>query len=126
MQIIRLTVLIIVSVFCLQTQADDNKEASSNVSIYFLKRGGDGRTDKPRMPSRQCVYGIYDGENLYIEFSIPEGMCDMAVSDSYGFEQTYQFDSNSPSVTYVGEVETAEITITTSCGNVYEGSIGDW
>lgn len=118
----KLLLILFLSIFGPQIWAE--KAPSTKDLIFELKK--DNRTDRPRMPSRQSVYGAYDGENLYIEFSIPEGMCDMVVSDSDGFEQTYQFDSNSPSVTYIGEVETAVITITTSCGNAYEGSIGDW
>jgi len=127
MKRIRLIVLTILSVFCLQIWAEDGGESNNpGRTILFTQRRTIGRTDRPRMPARQCAYGNYDGENLHIEFSDPEGDCMLYVEFPNGFTQTYQFDSTSSSEIEIGYVGESNLTISTSLGNVYEAEISAW
>ena len=77
---------------------------------------------RPKAPSRQSVVCIYDDGNLYFEFAIPEGECQLMLSDSSTGEIVVEyFDSAVSEPVYVGYHRTASLTVNTENGNTYAG-----
>ena len=77
---------------------------------------------RPKAPSRQSVTCIYDDGNLYLEFAIPEGECQLMLSDSSTGEMVVEyFDSAVSEPVYVGYHRTASLTVNTENGNTYAG-----
>lgn len=77
---------------------------------------------RPKAPSRQIVTCIYDEGNLYFEFAIPEGQCQLFLSDpSTGETVVAGFDSDVTEPVYVGYHRTASLTVNTENGNTYAG-----
>ena len=71
----------------------------------------------------QSVMCTYDDGNLYFEFAIPEGQCQLILSDpSTGETVVAGFDSDVTEPVYVGYHSTADLTVTTENGNTYTGS----
>lgn len=81
-------------------------------------------TQRPKAPSRQLVSCEYDGQNLLFEFELPEGMCELVLTDVLTAQTTaYVFDSSTcNAAVYVGEIYESTLTLTTSLGNVYSGT----
>lgn len=60
---------------------------------------------------------------IYFGFALPEGECEMVLSNlSTGETVTATFDSEDCEPIYVGELESAEVTLTTENGHTYYGS----
>lgn len=80
---------------------------------------------RPKAPSRQLISCEYDGENLLFEFELPEGMCELVLTDVLTAQTTaYVFDSSTcNAAVYVGEIYESTLTLTTSLGNVYSGTL---
>ncbi len=71
----------------------------------------------------QQVSCTYSDGNLYFEFAIPEGECQLLLSDmATGETIAAGFDSASSEPVYVGYHATASLTVTTANGNTYSGT----
>ena len=78
-----------------------------------------GRPKAPSMQSVMCEY--YDGIMTF-EFAIPEGECQLMLSDSSTGEVVVEyFDSAVSEPVYVGYHRTASLTVNTENGNTYTG-----
>ena len=90
------------------------------VTIKELKSSN----SRPKAPSMQFIECWYGDGVLSFDFNIPEGICNLSVTDKKsGFVYNYVFDSSEHTEVYVGELEYADITITTALGNTYIGEI---
>ena len=79
---------------------------------------------RPKAPSRQHIECFYEEDSLHFQFTIPEGHCSLVVTDVLtGISLTYDFDSDVYAIVHVGELSSANIEITTSNGNIYEGEL---
>lgn len=74
---------------------------------------------RPTAPALKRVsVEIVDGY-VYISMVIPEGKCIVSVMGNNIPAQTIVFDSNAPLPIYIGEDNSASITICTELGNTY-------
>lgn len=70
----------------------------------------------------QQVNAVYSNGTLSFEFAIPEGQCQLILSDpTTGETVAAGFDSAVTEPVYVGYHATASLTVTTSNGNTYTG-----
>lgn len=77
-----------------------------------------------RTPSTQQIDCIYADENLYISFAIPEGECNMTVTDlETGLSLQYVFDTDESAEINVGSLSSAYLELETENGHSYEGWI---
>ncbi len=111
-----------ISVFSLKAQQQSS--GNSQIPIYILGRDNSNRHMRPQAPSRQRIYCNYENGILYIEFNIPEGECLLTTNNIETNETTqYYFNSNFPAQINIGDISNAEIIISTSNGNTYQGFI---
>ena len=104
------------------TVADSNNGNHTQQPFKLVPKGSVG-SHKTKAPSRQSVTCIYDAGNLYFEFAIPEGQCQIILSDlSTGETVVAGFDSDMTEPVYVGYHSTADLTVTAENGNTYTGS----
>lgn len=82
-------------------------------------------SQRPQVPSKQRISLDYDGEYLTFGFVVPEGECDVVLTEWYsGAVQTYTIDSTPLSAEiYVGELYESTVTITTAKDNVYTADL---
>ena len=74
------------------------------------------------VPSRQQISCFYEKGSLNFQFVIPEGECQLTVTDmTTGFARQYVFDSSAAATVYVGVLTQAHIEISTANGHEYEG-----
>lgn len=77
---------------------------------------------RPRTPSLQEVVCSYMDDYVYITLSLPEGECEMQLTDlTTGETVVSDFDSENPEPIYVGYHDSAEVTVTTAYENIYTG-----
>lgn len=74
----------------------------------------------PKAPSAQSVECLYDGENLYIEFTLPEGECELEIQDLENMSY-HTFDSSVMNVISVGRLTEGTLYLTTESGQSYQG-----
>ena len=99
---------------------NNKKQPSRPISIVIKPR--DKVTTRPRTPSMQEITCMYMDSYIYFGFAIPEGECEMVLTDlSTGGSVTATFDSEDCEPIYVGEIESAEVTLTTENGHIYYG-----
>ena len=78
---------------------------------------------RPKAPTRQQIECTYADGSLYFLFAIPEGECQLSMTDLSTGEVVYtDFDSEAPEPVYIGYHESGEIYISTESGNTYSGS----
>ena len=81
--------------------------------------------DRPKLPNRQQIECVYQSGSLKFSFAIPEGECQLTVTDmTTGFSRQYVFDSSAEATVYVGTLTQAHIEISTANGHEYEGWLG--
>lgn len=103
------------------TVADSNNGNHTQQPFKLVPKGSVG-SHKTKAPSRQSVICMYDEGNLYFEFAIPEGECQLMLSDSSTGEIVVEyFDSAVSEPVYVGYHRTASLTVNTENGNTYTG-----
>ena len=101
--------------------ADSNNGSYTQRSIKLQPRGN--TSSRPKAPSMQSVSCTYSDGNLYFEFAIPEGECQLILSDSSTGEIVVEyFDSAVSEPVYVGYHRTASLTVDTENGKTYTGS----
>lgn len=77
---------------------------------------------RPKIPTRQMIHCVYQNGSLKFQFVIPEGECQLTVTDmTTGFSRQYVFDSSSVATVHVGVLTQAHIEILTANGHEYEG-----
>ena len=68
------------------------------------------------------IYCVYQNGSLKFQFAIPEGECQLTVTDiTTGFSRQYVFDSSADATVCVGTLTQAHIEISTANGHEYEG-----
>lgn len=78
---------------------------------------------RPKAPTRQQIECTYADGSLYFLFAIPEGECQLSMTDLSTGEVVYtDFDSEASEPVYIGYHESGEIYISTESGNTYSGS----
>ncbi len=97
----------------------------STTSIVITEKKENNPRIKPKAPNRQRILCFYDNGHLNITFSIPEGYCQMTVTDlNTGISNQCSFDSYTGINMYVGILAEAHIEISTANGHEYEGWLG--
>ena len=99
-------------------------EADTTLITLQKKSRGLG-TQRPKAPDRQQVTCAYDGEVIYLNFAIPEGMATLSVTDGTGLTAIYNFDSSTLEVCIsVGQLYgTVSIEVITGNDNTYNGTM---
>ena len=121
----RKIVLVLMTIMLLQLpllsqSVNVNGNDAMPVTIKELKSSN----SRPKAPSMQFIECWYGDGVLSFDFNIPEGICNLSVTDKKsGFVYNYVFDSSEHTEVYVGELECADITITTALGHTYIGEI---
>lgn len=101
---------------------EKQKTVPNGTTISLNKGRGKSRPNRPGMPSRQMITCIYDGGELTFDFVVPEGMCDVVLTESSGATMSYTIDSSELTATvFVGTISESEIELTTENGNTYSG-----
>ncbi len=117
----RLILICLVILSCKLISTAQNENTSVSTSI-ILKNRNQNRPKKPKVPSLQYIQCIYQNGCLYFQFAIPEGECQLTVTDmTTGFARQYVFDSSAEATVYVGALTQAHIEISTANGHEYEG-----
>ena len=96
----------------------------SNERIVLVQSRSD-KSLRPKAPSRQVVTCFYDGQYLCFDFVVPEGECDVTVTEWFSNAvQNYTIDSSELSAdVYVGELYESTVTITTANGHTYTADL---
>ncbi len=121
----RKIVLVLMTIMLLQLpllsqSVNVNGNDAMPVTIKELKSSN----SRPKAPSMQFIECWYGDGVLSFDFNIPEGICNLSVTDKKsGFVYNYVFDSSEHTEVYVGNLEHADITITTALGHTYIGEI---
>lgn len=115
------------TLLCSFDVSGDNTASSSpsfGKEVIPIKIDDMSRQNRPKVPSKQFIECWYGGGEISFDFTIPEGMCNLNVTDGKsGFVYNYVFDSSEHAEVYVGNLEHADITITTALGHTYIGEI---
>lgn len=78
----------------------------------------------PHSPSLQHIECVYNQDELFITFTIPEGECVLSITDNTnGMAYQYYFDSSEDTAIWVGPLSSAHISIYTANGHTYEGDL---
>lgn len=104
----------------------DRKPVSkTNSERIILTPAKDSVALRPKAPSRQVVTCAYDGEYLMFDFVVPEGECDVVVTEWFSnAQQSYTIDSSILTADiHVGELYESTVTVTTEKGNVYTADL---
>lgn len=93
--------------------------------VIILEKSQKAETARPKAPSRQVVTCFYDGEYLCFDFVVPEGECNVTVTEWYSNAvQNYVIDSSELSADiYVGQLYESTVTVTTANGNTYTAEL---
>ena len=103
----------------------ENLILPSSTSIVIKDKKEKNEPVRPKAPSRQRIQCAYENGCLYFQFAIPEGECQLTVTDmTTGFARQYVFDSSAAATVYVGVLTQAHIEISTANGHEYEGWLG--
>ena len=102
--------------------ADNGNQSGSADFKQIVLNPGRPVGHRHNAPSKQSVMCTYDDGNLYFEFAIPEGECQLILSDlSTGEVVAADFDSAMSEPIYIGYHSTASLTVTTANGHTYTG-----
>jgi len=104
--------------------AANSKGYVSNGSHIILQRhGGRYPNKRPNAPSRQIISCTYESETLTMNFAIPEGLCEVAITElSTGITMCYSVDSSELTASIcVGAIGESSIEVLTEGGNTYIG-----
>lgn len=103
----------------------ENLILPSSTSIVITDTKKDDKPGRPKAPSRQRIQCAYENGCLNFQFAIPEGECQLTVTDmTTGFARQYVFDSSADAAINVGTLTQAHIEISTANGHEYEGWLG--
>lgn len=96
-------------------------QSNSNTTEITINIIGTNKPNRPHAPSAQEIICTYTNECFEISFRYPEGICQLTITDSYGYSSDFVFDSSSDAVIPVGNLTSATILITTENGHSYQG-----
>lgn len=100
------------------------RNVPNGTTITLGNAGGKSPNGRPRIPSRQIINCTYDSGELTIDFTIPEGMCEVLLTEASGMTISYTVDSSNLTATiYVGTISESEIELSTESGNIYSGTL---
>lgn len=103
----------------------ENLILPSSTSIVIKDKKEKNEPVRPKAPSRQRIQCTYENGCLSFSFAIPEGECQLTVTDvTTGFARQYVFDSSADATINVGALTQAHIEISTANGHEYEGWLG--
>ena len=93
--------------------------------VIILEKSNKAESARPKAPSRQVVTCSYDGQYLCFDFVVPEGECNVTVTEWYSNAvQNYTIDSSELSAdVYVGELYESTVTVTTANGHTYTADL---
>ena len=101
---------------------EKTKTVSDGTSITLNNDRGKPRPNRPKTPARQIITCIYDNGELTFDFVLPEGMCEVVLTENTGAAMSYTVDSSDLTATvFVGTIGESEIELTTENGNTYTG-----
>lgn len=117
--------LLVVCVSSTINIADATDKATTlpnGITTTLGNKGVKQRPHRPGMPSRQIINCTYDCGELTIDFTVPEGMCEVVLTENTGMAFQYTVDSSELTATiFVGPIGESEIELTTESGNVFSG-----
>lgn len=117
-----ISIVFLLTLLYLPVKGADNSAEPSQ--IIFLKEIGNNRDNRPRNPSRQQVTCLYDGECVYLSFLVPEGQCNLIITEqNIGVTNYYIFNSEDEIAIPVGIIKSSILRIDTEFGKSYEGLI---
>lgn len=100
---------------------DDLNPIDNENEIELISNPGKP-SGRPKAPSRQRISCHYTNGMLYIQFAVPEGNCELIVTNTEtGDSQVYYFDSSFDAFINIGRLSSFELYITTEKGNSYFG-----
>lgn len=114
---------IIASLSFIAEAANENGSVANGTTITLQSDTGNKPNKRPKMPSQQIIECVYDSGVLTIDFAIPEGICNITVSDITSGHVTRQtFDSSDLTVHVItGPLSESIVEIITEKGNTYCG-----
>ena len=105
-------------------EATERTQNLPSGTTVVLKSRGKLPKGRPGMPSRQIINCTYDSGELTIDFTIPEGMCEVLLTEASGMTMSYTVDSSNLTATvFVGTISDSEIELSTESGNTYSGTL---
>lgn len=109
----------------LTMHAENSAQETNQSTITLTKSVRTNPIKRPKAPDRQIVTCTYDGEELNLNFVIPEGMATLSCTDETLLTATFEFDSTPLQVSIpVGKLwGTVSIELETANGNTYTGSL---
>lgn len=117
-------IITLISITGFYSKADGQTNNSSQIAIFILGSNNSNNHLRPQAPSRQRIDCTYENGYLQFSFTVPEGECLLTLINNETDESTqYNFNSNYPSLIYIGYFDNAEIIIDTENGNTYQGFI---
>lgn len=120
-----ITNLILILFLGSSVASSENLILPSSTSIVIHDKKEKDTPIRPKSPSRQMIQCIYQDGQLSFSFAIPEGECQLTVTDmTTGFARQYVFDSSAEVSVNVGALTQAHIEISTANGHEYEGWLG--
>ncbi len=109
------------TIFSLTAFGNSNNEP--NKTPVKITSNNTHTVNRPQSPSRQEISCEYGDGCLYLSFRYSEGVCSLSVTEGGEETQVYDFDSSTEAVIFVGELTSADITITTEYGHTYKGTL---
>lgn len=102
------------------------EDTTNKKTTILLVRVNKGKPfTRPKAPDRQVITCLYDGEELFFNFAIPEGSATVTVTDETKTISIYQIDTTQLEIHItVGEfIGDALIEVETELNNRYYGQI---
>ena len=117
-----LFIITLTSIWGVATYADNANPTEGKDVKPIVLRPKHPINHRHNAPSRQQVSCVYYDGTLTFEFAIPEGKCQLILSDlSTGEIVAADFDSAMSEPIYIGYHSTASLTVTTANGHTYTG-----
>lgn len=120
----KIKLLVILSLlFAIYISVEAKIQNAAPQGTVDLKKNSTHKSHRPKAPGLQRITCVYDGENLVVDFVIPEGQCELTVRDlDNGRVVTESFDSSDLyAEVFVGSLSDCEIELSTSLGHTYSG-----
>ena len=128
MNLFKLSVLVVglicIITPCLAENNEQNQQTPQSSTVLVNTDRG-GSIKRPKAPDRQQVTCAYDGEMMYLNFAIPEGMATLSVTDESMKVLTYEIDTTPLDicVTTGALIGNVYIELETEKGNIFTGTI---
>ncbi len=125
---IKRTLTLAVSIYlCLTCMAEQNQQSgqSRQSTILLVKKNRGASTIRPKAPDRQVVTCAYNGEDVELSLTLPEGNATLYITDQTHSTKTYEIETAPLEVNVAtGELMgRISIEMSTEKGNIYIGEI---